>query len=245
MVPHRKCAGIGCKMREHIRSSNMPPTDVQALDKTIVVRGFSRGEKIFAQGAVASGLYCLRSGHALLWHADAFNYKTAFRVVEPGEMMGYRSLFGEDPHVATAQALTACDVCYYPKEAVLELIDQHPKFARRFFRTLARDRGPKDALVLRGQHIPVRVRLVNLLLLMLSSDMCDRNGAGVIQLPMLRRDIAALLAARPESVARAIKELGEDGLAVFTGRTVAIPDVDALYQHCNQEQPAEAQTAVP
>ncbi len=236
MVPHRKCAGIGCKMREQIRGSDLPHADVQSLEKSISVQGFGRGDTIFAQGSLASGLYCLRSGHAILWHADAFNYKTAFRVVGPGEMMGYRSLFGEDPHVATAQALTACDVCYYPKDSVLRLIDEHPGFARHFFRILARDRGPKDALILRGQHIPIRIRLVNLLLLMLTHEMSDRNAAYVIQLPMLRRDIAALLAARPESVARAIKELGRDGIATFTGRTVDIPDVNALLRECNREQ---------
>ncbi len=236
MVPNRKCAGIGCKLREHIRCSDMPAADVTRLENTMVVRTVTRTEKIFSQGADATGLYCLRSGHALLWHADIFNHKTAFRVVGPGEMMGYRSLFGEDAHAATAQALTACDVCYYPKKVVLQLVDEFPGFARRFFRTLARDRGPRDALLLRGQHIPVRTRLINLLLLMNTDEMCPDDGECVLKLPMLRRDIAALLAARPESIARAIKELGQDGIAIFSGRTVTIPNLDALTVETNSEQ---------
>ncbi len=236
MVPHRKCAGIGCKLREHIRCSDVPAADVTRLENTMVVRAVARDEKIFSQGTEATGLYCLRSGHTLLWHADAFNHKTAFRVIGPGEMMGYRSLFGEDAHTATAQALTACDVCYYPKKIVLQLVDEFPGFARRFFRTLARDRGPRDALLLRGQHIPVRTRLVNLLLLMNTNEMCPEDNTCVLKLPMLRRDIAALLAARPESIARAIKELGKDGIAIFNGRTVNIPSLDALNAETNREQ---------
>jgi CRP/FNR family transcriptional regulator len=236
MVPNRKCAGIGCKLREHIRCSEMPAADVARLESTMVVRAVARDEKIFSQGADSTGLYCLRSGHALLWHADAYNHKTAFRVVGPGEMMGYRSLFGEDTHAANAQALTACDVCYYPKKILLQLVDEFSGFARRFFRILARDRGPRDALLLRGQHIPVRTRLVNLLLLMNTDELYPNNGTCVLRLPMLRRDIAALLAARPESIARAIKELGQDGIAVFTGRTVTIPSLDALHAETNREQ---------
>ncbi len=236
MVPHRKCAGIGCKLREHIRCSDMPAADVMRLDNAMVVRAIARDEKIFSQGADATGLFCLRSGHTLLWHADAFNHKTAFRVVGPGEMMGYRSMFGDDAHAATAQALTACDVCYYPKKIVLQLVDEFPGFARRFFRTLARDRGPRDALLLRGQHIPVRTRLINLLLLMNTNEICPDNGTCVLKLPMLRRDIAALLAARPESIARAIKELGQAGIAMFSGRTVTIPNLDALSAETTGEQ---------
>lgn len=214
----------------------MPAEEVARLENTMTVRTFARDEKIFTQDMEATGLFCLRSGHALLWHADAFNHKTAFRVVGAGEMMGYRSLFGEDTHAATAQALNVCDVCYYPKKIVLQLVDAFPGFARGFFRTLARDRGPRDALLLRGQHIPVRTRLVNLLLLMNTDEICPDNGACVLRLPMLRRDIAALLAARPESIARAIRDLGQDGIAMFSGRTVTIPDLDALNAETNREQ---------
>jgi len=149
--------------------------------------------------------------------------------------MGHRSLFGEDRHSATAQALNACDVCYYPKDILLQTIDASPSFARRFFRTLARDRGPREALFLRGQHMPVRIRLYNLLALMTRNENCKINGTCVLQLPMPRRDIAALLAARPESITRAIKEIGDDGIATFKGRTVTISNLDALYAKSNQE----------
>lgn len=235
MVPHRKCAGIGCKLREHIRCSELSADEVARFESTMTVRTFARDEKIFKQDTESSGLFCLRSGHALLWHSDAYNHKTAFRVVGAGEMMGYRSLFGEDTHAATAQALTVCDVCFYPKQTVLKMVDEFPGFARGFFRTLARDRGPRDALLLRGQHIPVRIRLVNLLLLMNTDEVCPDDGVCVLRLPMLRRDIAALLAARPESIARAIKELGQDGIAKFNGRTVTIPDLAALAAETTQE----------
>ena len=157
----------------------MTASDVAILKESMVIRAYRRGDKIFSQGSKATGLFCLRSGHALLWHLDTFKYKTAFRVVGTGELMGYRSLFGEDLHAATAQALTG-DVCYYPKNIVLRLIDEFPSFARRFLRTLARDRGPRDALVLRGQHIPVHIRLCNLLLLMIKRESCEEGGACIL-----------------------------------------------------------------
>ncbi len=235
MISKHKCVGIGCTMRRHLRDGNLAPLDLRALEESMVFRTHARGDKIFSQGAEATGLFCLRSGHVLLCHEDAYKYKTAFRVVGAGEIMGHRSLFGEDKHAATAQALSTCDVCHYPADVILALIEQYPSFARCFLRTLARDRGPRDALILRAQHLPVRIRLVNLILLMMQRERCGNGGACILQLPMLRRDIAALLATRPESVARAIKQLGDDRVAHFNGRSVTIPSVDILYQESSQE----------
>jgi CRP-like cAMP-binding protein len=220
-----------------MRDSDMTAADVARLEESMVMRTYRRDDKIFSQGSKATGLYCLRSGYALLWHMDAFNHKTAFRIVGVGELMGHRSLFCEDLHTATAQALTACDACYFSKDVVLQVIDEFPSFTRRFLRTIARDRGPRDALVLRGQHIPVRIRLCNLLLMMIKSENCEEGGACILKLPVLRRDIAALLATRPESIAQAIKELTNDGIAKFKGRTVSVPNLVALYAESNQEQP--------
>jgi CRP/FNR family transcriptional regulator len=224
-------------MHCHMRDSDMTASDVAVLEESMVVRTYRRDDKIFSQGSKATGLFCVRGGYALLWHLDDFKYKTAFRVVGAGELMGYRSLFGEDLHTATAQALTACDACYYPKDVVLQLIDEFPSFTRRFLRALARDRGPRDALVLRSQHIPVRIRLCNLLLMMIKDENCEKGGTCILKLPILRRDMAALLATRPESITRAIKELRDDGIVVFKGRTVSVPNLDALYTESNHEQP--------
>ncbi len=221
-------------MHCHMRDSDMTASDVTVLEESMVVQTYRRNDKIFSQGSKATGLFCLQSGNALLWHMDAFKYKTVFRIVGAGELIGHRSLFGEDLHAATAQVLTSCDVCYYPKDTVLQLIDEFPGFTRRFLRALARDRGPRDALVLRSQHIPVRIRLCNLLLLMIKSEDCEKGGACILELPILRRDIAALLATRPESITRAIKALKEEGIALFKGRTVTVPNLVALYAESNQ-----------
>ncbi len=230
MVPARKCAKIGCKFKEHLDAGDFSEADLDQLHEAQQTRTYRRGQTIFAQGEDATGIYCLRTGNVLLSHVDAFKHKTSFRVVTQGEIMGYRSMFGQDPHAATAQALTTSDVCYYPREVVFAAMETHPGFARRFLRTLARDRGPPDALLLRGQHLPVRVRLVHLLLVMREQfGETAEDGSVTLHLPLTRRDIASLLAARPESVTRAIAELKRDNVVLFSGRQVRIRDLKRLF----------------
>ncbi|MDH3282679.1 MAG: helix-turn-helix domain-containing protein, partial [Gammaproteobacteria bacterium] len=75
-----------------------------------------------------------------------------------------------------------------------------------------------------------RVRLVHLLLVIRNqfSEIAD-DGTLTFELPLTRRDIASLLAARPESITRAIAELKRDDIALFSGRQVRVPDPERLH----------------
>ena len=62
------------------------------------------------------------------------------------------------------------------------------------------------------------------LLLELEPTCGSRHADGSLQLdlPISRRDIAAMLGIRPETVARAIRHLSENDVAQFDGRRVLI-----------------------
>lgn len=224
------CAKIGCKMHDYVTASRMSEDGRDVLERSRVTRSYGRGDLIFEQGSPSDELYCLRSGQVLLWHSDAFGHKTAFRVAGPREIIGFRSFFGEDVHAASAEALTNCTICLHSRSTVNQLIDLCPAFALQFMRTLARDRGPADALLLRGQHMPVRTRLLHLLLIMKERQgVKETSGSLIFELPVMRRDVAALLGARAESVTRAISELKKEGVVTIQNRTVTIPSLERLY----------------
>jgi hypothetical protein len=74
---------------------------------------------------------------------------------------------------------------------------------------------------------------------MIQAEEFEKGGACILTLPILRRDMAILLASRPESIARAIKELRDSGIAMFNGRIVSVPDLAALYIESSQQQPRQ------
>lgn len=225
-----KCAHIGCGLQSCVRDVPFRTADAVMLERSTLVRNFERGEKVFTEGDPAAGLYCVRSGILLLSYKDAFRADKAVRMVGPGDLMGYRSLFAEEPHMTTAEALTACHICFLPKMTIVRLTDTYPMFSRLLFRRLARDRGSPSGLFIRERHLPIRYRFILFLHMMEKRYGVTHSGGGVsVKLPIMRRQIASLLSARPESVARAITELEREGLAVFDGRNVTIPDPEALY----------------
>ncbi len=229
--PTITCAHIGCGLQSCIRDVPFRTADTTILERSTLVRNFERGEKIFSEGDAAAGLYCVRSGVALLSYKDAFRADKAVRMVGSGDLVGSRSLFAEEPHVTTAEALTGCHVCFFPKTTIVRLTDTYPLFSRLLFRKLARDRGSRNVLFIREQHLPIRFRFIHFLRMMEKRyGVTNGNGNVCVKLPIMRRQIASLLSARPESVARAITELEREGLAIFDGRDVTIPDPNALYR---------------
>lgn len=218
-------------------------TEWCVLDRTGIVQlarrrtalDFQAGKIIFEQGSLSEGIYCIESGHILLRQVDAFGNETAFRLLTGGETVGWHSLFGEQPHAATAQALSACRLCLIPREDFEELIDTHPELTRRFLKTIATDRGPADALLLRSPLLPVHIRLVHLLILL--RDRCATTvspRALALNLPLKRKQIASMIGARTETLSRAIRQLDDMGLAQFEGRHVLIPDFSKLLETVRQ-----------
>ncbi len=229
--PTLKCAHIGCGLQSCVAGVPFRSADAMMLERSTLVRDFERGEKIFSEGDPAAGLYCIRGGVALLSYKDALRSERAMRMVGPGDLVGYRSLFAEEPHVTTAEALTACHICFFPKTTIVRLTDTYPLFSRLLFRKLARDQGSRNGFFVREQHLPIRLRFIHFLRTMGKRYGITGDGGSVrVKLPIMRRQIASLLSARPESVARAITELEREGLAVFEGRNVTIPDPSALYR---------------
>ena len=218
-------------MAKFARAADFDEKDINTYRSCCDILSFDQGESMFLQDDMSDGIYCLQSGHIMLWHMDEVGNEIGFRVAGAGEMVGHRAYFGQDTHAATAVAITTCVACLHRPESLTRLMDKYPVLYRLFLRMLALDKGPPDSLLLRNTHLPVKTRLTNLLLILkqLFANQTS-DGALVFELPLYRKDISTMIAARPETVARAIKELDSDGLAHFSGRTVSVPDIKHLIE---------------
>lgn len=222
-----QCAS--CAVCPKVEWSELPEDELESMAKKKFAKGYGAGESLFEQGEDAKGIYCIQEGQIYLHRLDQYGNETSFGITNPGATLGWRSFFAEEPHAATAVPLTKTKACLIPGPVVLELLRKNNNLALRYLRTVARDPGPRDALDLRMPLVPVRVRVINLLLLMSHhSETENVEGPQTLIMPMKRRQIASMIGAREETLSRTIAELQADGLAVFEGRKITIPDIRRL-----------------
>jgi CRP/FNR family transcriptional regulator len=159
------------------------------------------------------------------------------RLRHPGETMGYRDFFSGAVFTTSAEALAPTKVCFIRDAAVRSLLERNPSLGLRFLEQVSHDLQSAEDTILQTASLATRARLAHLLL-----TLKDRHGTvgddGDLQiaLPLSRQDIADLLGTRPETIARVINALEKDGVAVFSGRMVIVPDLDALL---DEIEPAE------
>lgn len=202
---------------------------LKELGEARVPMTYRRGENIFHQGEESQGVYCIGKGAVLLRRFDGHGNETTFRLSGPGETIGWRSYFADESHQATALVLEDMRVCFIPGQTVDRLIERYPVLGRQFLVTLARDSGPKIALLTRNPYLSVLTRLANFLWLLAGVSSEKQGGKALrIDLPMKRSQIAGMLATRGETLSRAIAEMRELNIAEFDGRTVVIHDLSKL-----------------
>ncbi len=184
-------------------------------------RSYKRGDRVYAVGAPASGIYILRKGLVGLVYQSAKGSDHLLRVFKSGQFFGHRSFFADEPHHATALALEVVEADFVPREAVEHVFRMDPKFARIVIESLAREL----------RHAEIWRVLVS------EQDVLARTAHSVVILkdldpehPWTRAEIANFCASTAPSVVRALTELESRGLIRQSGRSIEIIDRWGLLQ---------------
>lgn len=188
------------------------------------------GQVLFHEGANCHGLHCVSSGLLALRKSDGVGNSVILRLSHPGEILGFPAYCGRMDYTASAEALQPSRVCFFPSRLLDDLVERNPELRSEFARLLALElRGYGEARLQMATRTVER-RLLDLLAQLLPTcGSLDLEGnAATLELPLARRDLAAMLGVRPETVARSLRQLEQQGHAHFSGRQVRIPDLRRL-----------------
>ncbi|MBP7146896.1 MAG: Crp/Fnr family transcriptional regulator [Acidobacteria bacterium] len=213
----------------------LAPPELRLLDEAKVHNVYAAGQVIFYQGNPCLGLHCLESGVVALRKVDERGNSVIVRLGHAGDTLGYVAFFAQRLYSTSAECLGECRTCFIDRAALRELLGRNPALGQRFLGRLAANLEQAEELRLEAAASPLLARLAQLLLTLKNrlGAVADDGTLG-INLPLSRRDLAAMLGARPETISRAIAQLERRGLAHFTGRRVTIPDLDALIDEAEQ-----------
>ena len=231
----RSISCMSCPVKGRTDWCVLGEDDLRLVSKAKICNTYEPGQVIFYQGNPCLGIHCIEEGTVALRKTDGRGHAMLARLFHAGDTIGYLAYFSERGYTGTAEALSFCRVCFIDRAAVRTLLGRNPQLGVSFLGRVADNLKEAEDSKLQIVSVPLRARVAHLLLGFKDRfGRATENGGLVIELPLSRSDMAAMVGARPESISRVIRSLTQRRIALFDGRTVRVPDLDLLLDVCEE-----------
>ena len=218
-----------CQSRHRTEWASLTGADLELIDRAKTCNVYEPGQVVFYEGNACLGIHCVEAGSVKLRRSGPKGDDVVVGLAGPGDTLGYLAYFGDRGYTSTAEALAPGRICFIDRAAVKALIHRNPAVGLAFLRRLSDDVDRSEEERVKALSLPLRARAAHLLLVLKDrSASADEQGRLTIELPFSRRDMAAMLGTRPESLSRLIRVFESDGIAHFGTREVMVPDLDVL-----------------
>lgn len=188
---------------------------------------YKKNDVLFKEEDEPIGLLVLCDGKVKVFREGVGRREQIVRMVKPYGLMGFRALFAEENHIATAVALEDTVVCVVDKDDLMKLIKDNSDFAIGLIRSLATDLGfsNRRTVALTQKHI--RGRLAESILF-LKDTYGMEDDESTIKIYLSREDIANLSNMTTSNAIRTLSTFASEGVISISGRKIKILDFKKL-----------------
>ncbi|MBI2066454.1 MAG: Crp/Fnr family transcriptional regulator [Deltaproteobacteria bacterium] len=196
---------------------------------------YKKGQIIFYEGNRAFGLYCVFSGKVKLYKTGIDGRQQIIRIASAGDILGYRSLFVDEPYSATAEALEDATICCIDKNAFFPMLAKNSDLSLNIIQKLSRELRHAEDLATSIAHKSVRERMAELLLMLKEVYGKQTKKGIVIGLELSREEMAEMIGITQETAIRLLSEFKKDGLIEIQERAITILDSKSLVETARLE----------
>ncbi len=206
--------------------SGLAAEDVDALAEVARLRRLPKGEVLFLEGQPAEGFYVVAEGRVKVFRLSPQGREQILHVVGAGLSLAEAALFAGSNYPASAQALEASTVVFFPREDFARLLRSRAELALNLIGAMARKLREFAGLIEELSLTSVRARLARYLLSRQPVGSGERPGWTALGLS--KGALASRLGTVPETLSRSLASLSGQGLITVDGRRVRILDAETL-----------------
>ncbi|MGY3053028.1 CRP-like cAMP-binding protein [Pedobacter sp. UYEF25] len=194
---------------------------------------YQKGDVIFREGAVPSGIFLIRSGKIKKYKVDQIGKEQIIYVANKGEFVGYHAVLSEERHPDSAAAMEQSIVSFIPKEDFMEILVRSPLFSQKLLKALSHEYTvlANSISVFAQRTGPERLAIA--LIVMREKLKTSQPADQEIILNISRSDLANIAGIAQENVIRIIKEFKTEGILDTEGRKIFIKDIKLLVKRAN------------
>lgn len=207
---------------------DLSAADLKEINLLFREVGFSADEPVYFAGDPAERLFVVADGRIKLMRDTAVGKSVLFDLLTPGEFFGSLSGSADDVYSDTAQALTSACILIIGREPFQQVLKRFPLVSLKIIEIMAARLRLAQERIQRLSVSTVEERIAHVLLV-LSEKFGEPGANGVlIQVPLSREDLAAMVGATTESTSRVMSQFQKDGLIEAGRQWVAITDPGGL-----------------
>lgn len=187
-----------------------------------------KGELIFEEGDTLNGVFCIKDGICKLSKLSANGRDQIVKLVIKGDLLGQRSLLGDESANLSAVALNDMEVCFIPKAEIITDLQKNSNFSMDVLQQMAHDLKSSDDVIVNMAQKSVKQRLAETLLYIYDNFGVDDEGA--LNVILSREDYANIVGTATESAIRILSQFKKENLIATKGKQIIIKDIKGL-QH--------------
>jgi CRP/FNR family transcriptional regulator len=173
------------------------------------------------------GVYCVNFGKIKVAKIGDDGKEQILRLVKAGDLLGYRSLLGEERYYASAVAMEESGICFIPKDLFMGILQKDGVLSMEMMRLLSEDLRKAEQSITHLAQKPVRERLAEALLFIKETYGYEEDQQ-TIGLRISREELVNLVGTATETVIRLLSEFKSDGMISLDGKKIKILSADAL-----------------
>lgn len=199
----------------------------QVFRSRLKLRTYRKGEYIFRAGEIPTGLICLASGKAKVFQEGTGGREQIVRMAKPIGFIGYRALFAEEIHAASAVAIEESITANLDRETLFSILNANSKLCLLIIKSLATELGFSyfRTVTLTQKQIPGR--LAESLLFLKDTYGCERDGV-TLKVCLSREDIAKLSNMSTSNAIRTLSFFDKKKLIGIEGKKIKLLDLAGL-----------------
>jgi CRP/FNR family transcriptional regulator, polysaccharide utilization system transcription regulator len=203
------------------------PEEKEELLNHISISFYKKNEYVFKEGDKPSGFMMLIDGKVKIIKEGVGGREQIIRMAKPLGIIGYRALFADQIHIATAVTLEESQICNISTEFILNRAIKNADFALRMIRKLSKELGFSNSRTVTLTQKHIRGRLAESLILLKDKYGFENDGT-TLRVFLSREDIANLSNMTTSNAIRTLSTFASEKVIAIDGRKIKILDVKKL-----------------
>ncbi len=230
-TPHLECSNCPNIKKGNSLFNQIENKNLKEVSDTKKCLFFKKGETVFYEGNMPTGIYCVFSGKIKLYRTGSEGKNQIIKIFQKGDVIGYRSILSDQRYILSASTIEDSFICFIPKETLYDLIKTNSNFSMGIIKKISCELGVTSKIITNMAQKSVRERLAELLLILKTQFGITQDN--IIRVHLSREEIADTIGCSTETTIRLLSEFKKDKTIDLIGKKIKIIDLNNLFQIAN------------